>query len=261
MAGFSPYGVPSSASQFQSQQPRYLGGGRFAGGPAAGGGNQWGVTLPRGSGGGYAPPPSQNWDYGPGENPLPGFSARQGGFEAGARTFGRNFVPGVSLGVDRPEAGSGMDTWWKKLLGGLPYVGPGVMQPLFAGNRASEALSRNEYLYPAKESMFNRGMTTMGAGLRFAPGGGATDILKNGFSGVQGARGIADFMGFNVPNVASGLGGLGAGAAWNQRPNWMGGGVPTYGGGDMGGGCAPSDNNFASSMIPSSFYQDERGGS
>lgn len=170
--------------------------------------------------------------YGPGENPTPGFSARQSPMEAGARTATRNLIPGASLFMDRPEAGHGMDTWWKKGLGGIPFAGPGLFQPIFAGNRASEALQKNDFLYPEQESPFGRAMTTASAAARLTPAGHGADIFKNIVTGVQGARGVADFMNFNPMNIASGVGGL-AGRVGYER---------FFGGGSQPGEGVPSSS-------------------
>jgi hypothetical protein len=246
---------PATFQQFAGQ-PQYLGGGNFAPTRTQMAQNQMG-------GGGWP----GRFDYGPGENPRAGFSARQSPMEAGMRTGFRNMIPGVSMGVDRPEAGSGMNTWLKKLLGGIPYLGAAMFQPFFAGQRAAEARGQNEFLYPEPESLFNRGMTTAGAGLRFAPGGQGVDLARNIYSGVQGARGIADFMGFNIPNFASGVGGMmgrsifdrmsqgGPPSTPSQYPFF--GESPTAGGewGREGGGVGEgfTTQNWAQPMVPSSF--------
>lgn len=174
-----------------------------------------GADMGWSAGGGGGVPSSQpmdrNWDYGPGENPRAGFSARQSPMEAGVRTGVRNMVPGASFAVDRPEAGSGMDTWWKKLAGGIPWLGAAAIQPYFAGSRAAEARGRNEYLYPEPESLFSRGMGTASAAARFVPGGQAGDIFKNVVTGVQAGRGISDFFNFSPEQAISGAAGYGLG--------------------------------------------------
>lgn len=237
-------------------QPQYLGGGNFAGGSQ-------GAPV----GGGFGGFPGR-FNYGPGENPLPGFSARQSPMEAGMRTGFRNMVPGVSLGLDQPEAGSGQNTWWKKLLAGMPMAGRALFGPLFAGMRAAEARDQNEYLYPQPESILNRGMTTIGAGLQYAPGGQGIDLAKNIFSGIQAGRGIADFFGFNPGQAMAGAAGFGA----RQLGQAMGpftpssypffGQSPTAGGEwwnpreEQGGvGAGYSTQNWSDSQIPSSFYE------
>lgn len=250
---------PTPYNQFPGQQ-QYLGGGQFAGqgnDPANFGG------VPR------------SFNYGPGEDPRPGFSARQSPMEAGMRTGFRNMVPGASLFMDQPEAGSGQDAWWKKLLAGFPTLGRALFAPLFAGNRAAQAMGRNEFLSPEPESMFNRGMTTVGAGLQYAPGGQGMDLAKNIFTGVQAGRGIADFFGFNPGQALAGAGGYAGGqigrsifgSGQEQQGPYVPSSFPFFGQSPFAGGewrnrgegaqdAAPTwaqQPNWASSQIPSSF--------
>ena len=125
-----------------------------------------------------------------------------------------------------------------KVLSGLPFIGS-----LFSAANASggqqEMLSRQENLakrlgglgvdpggegyLSQPESMLSRGWSTLGAGLKWAPGGPIVDPLRMGYNVVQGLRGAGDFASRSFPDFAAGTGGTMGGILANR----MGWGIPS----------------------------------
>ena len=245
-------------TQFPGQR-QYLGGGNFAADPSSVVGNAayWSNRPPPTNIQGQ---PFQGWESSPLQTP-------QGAF---GRSLARGNVPGASFLMDQPQNPQG-GPWWMKLLSGMPFLGS-----LFSAGNA--AMGQQNLLNSARgmgmntesgtpfmgqpEGFGSRAWSTLGAGLKWAPGGPIVDPLRMGYNVIQGVRGASDFASRTFPDWGAAAGGQAIGAMLPS--SWQ---TPGYSG-ERGGdsyapemGYTPSRGNFASSMIPSSFYQDERGGS
>ena len=257
-ASWNPYNVPSSAPQFQRPQPQYLGGGQFAGVPSAGGG--WGGQTWSPSGNLMNP---RSPDLAARAEQSMMYPVGQGSGEAFFRSMGRDMGGPFSGMIDRPQAGveygGGLGGFGKRLLTQIPWLGS-VIKGLFAGQTANQYqgwMAPN----PSEEGFGSRLWSSMQSTASLMPNfSPAVGMMKNAVGLAGGLMKAPEYLNTTWGQAGSRVGGQAMGDIFRQ-PDWMGGGVPSYGGGDMGGGYAPSENNFASSRIPSSFYQDERGGS
>ena len=166
-------------------------------------------------------------------------------FQTPGGAFGRSVVrsnvPGASFFADRPQAPSmaGWPGMFMKVLSALPWAGSlfsganaagGQQEMLDRQNRIARGLgmagdvSSTQGGYLAQpESALSRAWTTVGAGLKWAPGGQVTDALRAGYNVVQGVRGAGDFASRNFPDMAAGLGGMAAGSmipSSSPNSNW-----------------------------------------
>lgn len=156
--------------------------------------------------------------YGQGQGPIPSASEGPAGitmgkrfvpaptpWQAGWNTMLRNYTPWGPFGVDPSPTGSGGRAGM--VLGAVPYAG-GAFQSILAGAAAREKQGQMVEVPPAR-SWFQNLLSTIQNTLRFAPGGGAMDIIKPAMSGISGLAGTPEFFGTSWGDTAARMGGLG----------------------------------------------------